>query len=43
MKVIYILYKDNQLIMTHGDLERARQWQKATSNSVLYKAVLEEI
>lgn len=38
-----MLYKDDRWVMTHSDLKKALEWQKATSNSVLYKATLEEI
>lgn len=43
MKTLYILYKDDKWVMTHSDLNKALEWRKRTSNSVLYKATLEEI
>ena len=43
MKTIYIVMVDNKIIVTHSNLEKAKEWQKATSNSILYKATLEEI
>lgn len=33
---------DNKIVVTHSDLEKAKAWQKATSNSVLYVATLVE-
>lgn len=42
-KIIYILYKDDKFLMSTSSLERGLAWQKATENSVLYKAILTEV
>ncbi len=42
MKTLYMLYKDDMWLMQTSDLNKALDWKKATSNSVLYVATLVE-
>tara|TARA_R110000868_G_scaffold271022_3_gene530499 strand:- start:9693 stop:9839 length:147 start_codon:yes stop_codon:yes gene_type:complete len=42
LKTLYVLYVGDVLKVTHSSLEKALEWQKAISGSVIYEATLKK-